>query len=392
MKQFRFVEMGEGGNTRAFTLVELLVVIAIIGILIALLLPAVQAAREAARRMECSNHMKQLALSLHNYHDVHTAFPALGWWMGYFNIGSAAPGELAGYAPPNPTFALLPFLEQQSRYDSIYQRATTGTVPSTAAERKDLFCHQSFTAYTSNFSTVLCPSDAPAKKPTMRGVAKSNIMYSLGDGTGSIDAAWNHANYVSDSSRHPYTRGLFHLNWWHSFSSVTDGTSNTIALSESVATLQVDGASLGYDQVKGGVGIVSSLTATLGSAKPDECLLNALSIADKSKLANPGLAYRGAMFHDGRAPSSGFHTVLPPNSPSCNQGNSESWGHWISVLSANSNHTGGVNSGLLDGSCSFVSNTINTGTLSAPRPVSGKSPYGVWGAMGTPSGQESLSL
>ncbi len=100
-----------GGKRRGFTLVELLVVIAIIGILIALLLPAVQAAREAARRMQCSNNLKQIGLALHNYHAAVGAFPPGSFWL-YSSDGSA---PLKG----SILIRLLPYLEQQPLYDQF---------------------------------------------------------------------------------------------------------------------------------------------------------------------------------------------------------------------------------------------------------------------------------
>lgn len=98
-----------GGARQAFTLVELLVVIAIIGILIALLLPAVQAAREAARRMQCSNHLKQIGLAIHNFHDTRNGLPPSG-------VGCSAAQDTSRLG----FFALIwPYLEQQALYDAV---------------------------------------------------------------------------------------------------------------------------------------------------------------------------------------------------------------------------------------------------------------------------------
>ncbi|MGL4595474.1 MAG: DUF1559 domain-containing protein [Thermoguttaceae bacterium] len=108
----------------AFTLVELLVVIAIIGVLIALLLPAVQSAREAARRMQCQNHIKQLGLAVHNFHDTQSALPPLSV-IGVDNAGNEA------RRTPNAWFHLFPYFEKQSLYDYAATRApnlvTSGT-------------------------------------------------------------------------------------------------------------------------------------------------------------------------------------------------------------------------------------------------------------------------
>jgi prepilin-type N-terminal cleavage/methylation domain-containing protein len=98
---------------RAFTLVELLVVIAIIGILVALLLPAIQAARESARRQQCSNNLKQMALGALNHHDVHKIFPTGGW--GWFWVGDADRGFKKNQ-PGGWVYNLLPYVEEESKH------------------------------------------------------------------------------------------------------------------------------------------------------------------------------------------------------------------------------------------------------------------------------------
>jgi len=128
---------------RAFTLVELLVVIAIIGVLVALLLPAIQAAREAARRTQCSNQLKQLALAFHNHHDTHGHLPTGGWrfdWLGYpdYGFGKEQPG---GWM-----YNILPFIEQGNLHS--LGRGATGAARSAATAQR----------VQSPFEGMTCPS------------------------------------------------------------------------------------------------------------------------------------------------------------------------------------------------------------------------------------------
>lgn len=198
---------------KGFTLVELLVVIAIIGVLIALLLPAVQQAREAARRMSCSNNMKQIGIALHNYHDTYRAFPA-----GYLYRGGNGKCNY-GWA-----VAILPFVEQQNFYDQLnpgkiplYQRYNGS---STAAD-KALLQHR--------LEAFICPSDAGPD------LAKSQQFSS----TDHFDVAV--ANYIgcagwSNTPHYPVKNqdagGLLWGNSFLNFADIIDGTSNTLMVAE----------------------------------------------------------------------------------------------------------------------------------------------------------------
>ena len=182
-----------------FTLVELLVVITIIGILIALLLPAVQAAREAARRMQCGNNMKQTMLAMHLYHESKTVFP----------VGASETG-------PNNAWVtwsayLLPFLEQEN-VENQFNFAKTDSVTNQ-------------TVYRMKIQTYCCPSDnAEASLPQAGGAgfARSNIVGCFGV-DGGIDETITKR------------RAIFKLNQARSVADVIDGTSNTAAISEIIS-------------------------------------------------------------------------------------------------------------------------------------------------------------
>jgi prepilin-type N-terminal cleavage/methylation domain-containing protein/prepilin-type processing-associated H-X9-DG protein len=210
-----------------FTLIELLVVITIIGILIALLLPAVQAAREAARRMQCSNNLKQIGLALHNYHTAHNCFPP-GYISAFSQPGYVDEGICKDDTGPGWGWGamILPFLEQGNLHAQI--RFT-----------KDLADAANVTPRTTSVPVFLCPSDGGEKtfEVTVGGspvtLAHSDYVGMFGGPEISPDPGY----LSTDPERGVRSRGMFCRNTAVRFADVKDGTSATIFVGERSSNL-----------------------------------------------------------------------------------------------------------------------------------------------------------
>jgi prepilin-type N-terminal cleavage/methylation domain-containing protein/prepilin-type processing-associated H-X9-DG protein len=355
---------------RGFTLIELLVVIAIIAILIALLLPAVQQAREAARRSACKNNLKQFGLGLHNYHDAHNFWPPLRGGTA----GGSQNEMLSGVA------MMLPMMDQGPLWDRIHKFGGGVSAPSFGDQggnpRSATFPHPP-----AEIEVFLCPSSTLPTRHVASGSAQRSYVFSVGD-----TIVNNHTSIdpvSGDIFRH---RGPFGYRLCTRIRDFKDGTSNTIAMAE---------RDLGNP---GNLNDVIGHVAPIVTSIPSACTAMELNGYYPTGTVLPTVPRPAQFAFDGLPYFNSVAIIIPPNGPSC--GTPDDY----SMITVSSRHPGGAHILLADGSVRFINESINTGNLNtdaaitaATHPdfpvdpatgVSGNSPYGIWGSLGTRDGRE----
>jgi prepilin-type N-terminal cleavage/methylation domain-containing protein/prepilin-type processing-associated H-X9-DG protein len=347
-------------RTHGFTLIELLVVIANIAVLIALLLPAVQAAREAARRMQCVNNLKQLGLAVHNYESTNGALPP------QMVLTFTSAGAVGWKSTWSASSRVMTYLEQAALYNAINYNNKVSDVSNA-------------TAVASQIKTFLCPSEVN-QQPYVATSASTGLTstYGVSNYGWNVGTWYIFGGYASQAP----TAGAIGSNLSRTFASFTDGLSNTLLASE-VKT---------YTPAYHDCGTIPNGAPTEPTAYPDvptvlASLYAAPTAGCKLATAPPGLPGGGhTHWSNGNSFYDGFTTALPPNTRSplgtvapdgdMSSEDEDDGGPTYGAVTSRSYHPGGVNALFGDGSVKFLKNSINWQT---------------WRALGTVAGGEVLS-
>ncbi len=352
---------------RGFTLIELLVVIAIIAVLIALLLPAVQAAREAARRAQCVNNLKQMGLAIHNYLSQTNAIPPV---MTNWNVGGPAgpnTGNPEGPWPLGWAVMLLANIEQSAMANTANFSFGAQDGPNT-------------TMTYSKLSFLICPSESL----TISGWPGVNSFASYAGNLGGPISmtAWNGAIVPMNGATlngiqtacvcYPWP-SLTHSNFGpFGTQGFTDGTSNTAVFSERLIGVQLPssggffpGSGPNAKRVNFYAAGVTGYNADSGNPAGAQSYYNACRNVPGTQSSVGANYWNGACWsgtHAGTFRFNAYNHVNTPNGLTCTMTNGEDPGNVTTALTAASNHSGGVNLGMADGSVRFVKDTINPQT------------------------------
>lgn len=331
-----------------FTLIELLVVIAIISIMIGLLLPAVQSARESARRIQCSNNLKNLSLALLNYESANRAFPAMrGGTEGFSSPAAGNHLRLSAFV------GLLPFLELSALYNEIVMPRQSPMPIAAGGPFPGETFGGTFTPWLFQPSLLKCPTEQYEKGILDPGV--TNYGLSVGDNV--IDVA------------NGQTRGFFQANTWRRISDVLDGTSNSLALIEMRIEQPIDWFT---EEELSTPARVSSLI-----------IVEPKYIA-KRPLPPPPHYGRGYRWHDGAPVYTAVNNMLPPNDTSAT--NRISHDLVNGQFAAGSYHPSLILVAFVDGGVRTIFANVDIGNSLHYAPSGDSrepSPYGVWGQLST---------
>lgn len=398
-----------------FTLLELLVVVGVIGILVGLLLPAVQAAREAARRMSCSNNFKQIALGVAQYHDAFGILPPHGTgtfnnandpaktnqfrlsflvsitpFMGTTPTWSAISSETKGRKPGgnvisedeglsvDELYAMEMAMEVGAEEAPSHLYPKMGPAPSMS----------SYGPWVSEVPTYRCPSDPGIGTPSL---GRTNYTACLGDAIEGLDEGqWRYEQKKwspsGEQQMQATGRGMFVPRMVTSFDDVTDGLSYTIMMGEIATDLgdnDIRTVPSMHNGWQGGVlDDVDYCRSQLDPQRPR--FWDTASAVQLPATRSQGRGFRWA---DAMPLMTGFNTTLPPNRELCFGGDSTT----IGTLTLSSQHQGGGHVAMGDGAVVFMTDSVEGGTDKGTVVLSGQaerspgspSPFGLWGALGT---------